>query len=76
MPKTLKRVVYDGYAEEYRREFSDGTKIVLKRGIVTIVPDGVHAALMNGKKKAHIANVIGIEDNHQRKMKDRLIREG
>lgn len=76
MPKTLKRVVYDGYAEEYVREFSNGTKLVLKRGMVTTVPEDIHAILMDGKKTAHIVNVIGIEDNHMRKLKDRLLREG
>ena len=76
MPKSLKRVVYDGNAEEYVREFSNGKKIVLKKGMVTTVPEDIHKVLMDGRKKAHIVNVVGIEDNYRRKLKDRLIREG
>ena len=76
MPKSLKRVVYDGYAEEYVREFSNGKKIVLKKGMVTIVSEDIHKILMDSKKKAHIVNVVGIEDNYHRKLKDRMLREG
>ena len=74
MPKTLKRVVYDGHSDVYYRDFGS-KKIALRRGYVTIVPDDIHAILMDGKKKAHIVNVIGIEDKRQRKLKDRLILE-
>ena len=76
MPKSLKRVVYDGYAKEYIREFNNGDKIVLKRGVVTIVSDDVHKVLMDGRRKSHIVNVVGIEDKYHKKMSDRMIREG
>jgi len=76
MPKTLKRVVYDGYAKEYTRNFSNGEKVVLKKGIVTIVPDHIHKILMDGKRIARIVNVIGIEDKYHSKLSKRMIREG
>jgi len=76
MPKKINKVIYNGDAEELRIDFGD-KNLVLKKGIVTTIKDEqIYQHLISGKKKMDILDVKGVEDNHARKMKERLLKEG
>lgn len=76
MPKKSKMLVYDGMAEEFRKEFRDGRVVVLKRGIVTKVDDDIFEYLKSCRKKNNLAIVNGIETNYAKKLKERVLKEG
>lgn len=66
-----KMVVYVGEGD-YERQFDDGKKIVLKKGVVTPVTDEMFLIL---KDNRHVHEIKGIQTIRGKSFKEKIIRE-